>query len=149
MSILEDLKSSKNLIIGAGTTGKSLARFLNSKNISYAIYDEKINSMDGIEVLNAIPNEVDIALVSPGWRLDNPGIIELRNRGVRLISEIDLAWLLKTEINPEQKWVAVTGTNGKTTTVQMLESILNISDLNAIACGNVGLPAIEIGRAHV
>ena len=143
MSILEDLRSSKNLIIGAGTTGKSLARFLNSKNISYAIYDEKINSMDGVEVLNALPNEVDIALVSPGWRLDNPGIIELRNRGVRLISEIDLAWLLKTEINPEQKWVAVTGTNGKTTTVQMLESILNISDLNAIACGNVGLPAIE------
>lgn len=143
MSILEDLKSSKNLIIGAGTTGKSLSRFLNSKNISYAIYDEKISSMDGIEVLSEIPKEVDIALVSPGWRLDNPGIVEMQNRGVRLISEIDLAWLLKTEINPEQKWVAVTGTNGKTTTVQMLESILNISDLSAIACGNVGLPAIE------
>ena len=52
--------------------------------------------------------------------------------------------MVKTEIAPDQEWVALTGTNGKTTTIQMVQSIFDASGVNGIACGNVGEPVIEV-----
>jgi UDP-N-acetylmuramoylalanine--D-glutamate ligase len=69
--------------------------------------------------------------------------MKLSNFGCQLISELDLAWKIKLDLNPDQKWIAVTGTNGKTTTIQMVESILNGSDSRAVACGNVGFTVID------
>ena len=131
------------IIVGAGMTGKSLANFLVKEKIEFQIFDEKISDMDGLPVLNELPQDIDLALVSPGWKKDQSDIVNLRNRGVRLLSELDLAWSLKEILAPNQIWLGVTGTNGKTTTVQMLESILNQSQFRAIACGNVGLPVVE------
>jgi UDP-N-acetylmuramoylalanine--D-glutamate ligase len=67
----------------------------------------------------------------------------LNANGVEVISEIDFAWQLKSEICPEQVWLGLTGTNGKTTTVQMLESILTAAGVSGIACGNVGTTVVE------
>jgi UDP-N-acetylmuramoylalanine--D-glutamate ligase len=56
--------------------------------------------------------------------------------------EVELAWRLRDPEKPAP-WLAVTGTNGKTTTVQMLEAMLRADGLRAVACGNVGLPLVE------
>ena len=145
MSYIAELQSKNILIVGAGTTGKSVARYFENIGVNFQVIDEKASNLDGLEILSDVPEDVsfELAIVSPGWRKDHPVIENLRAKGVEVISEIDFAWNLKSELNPEQKWVALTGTNGKTTTVQMLESILNAAGASAIACGNIGTTVVE------
>jgi UDP-N-acetylmuramoylalanine--D-glutamate ligase len=138
MSFIAELRSKRVLIVGAGTTGKSLANYLQTLGVEFSIIDERVEPFDGLEVLSEIPDAIDfdLALVSPGWRKDHNFISNLNSRGIEVLSELDFAWSLKEELNPKQRWVALTGTNGKTTTVQMLESILRSAGKSAIACGN-------------
>ena len=63
-------------------------------------------------------------------------------RGVPVWGEVELAWRLRDPEHPG-RWLCVTGTNGKTTTVQMLDAILRAHGAASIACGNVGLPIVE------
>jgi len=144
MSFISDLAAKKVLVIGGGTTGKSLIRYLTDQSVDFRVIDEKLTQISGLQVHTEIPEDFrpNLAIVSPGWKPAHPLLIQLRSQGVELIGELDFAWLLKEEINPNQRWVAVTGTNGKTTTVQMLESIISSSKLAGIACGNVGLPVV-------
>jgi UDP-N-acetylmuramoylalanine--D-glutamate ligase len=89
-----------------------------------------------------LPAECDLLVVSPGWRPDHPLLVQAGERGVPVWGEVELAWRLR---DPEQPapWLAVTGTNGKTTTVQMLTAILREAGLRTAAVGNVGLPIVE------
>ena len=146
MSYIEDLKSKNILIVGGGTTGKSLSNYLNTLGSSFTIFDENSASAQGLDIVTEISDFgiYDLAIVSPGWRLDHLVIQNLHSSGVEVISELDFAWTLKTEINPEQTWLAVTGTNGKTTTIQMLESILIAAGVSGIACGNVGTTVVKL-----
>ncbi|CAB4735472.1 MAG: UDP-N-acetylmuramoyl-L-alanine--D-glutamate ligase [Actinobacteria bacterium] len=145
MSYIEELKAKNVLIVGGGTTGKSLANYLSSLDVSFTIFDENSTSSQGLEISTEIADfsVFALAIVSPGWRSDHSVIQNLHSHGVEVISELDFAWKLKSEINPGQKWLAVTGTNGKTTTIQMLESILIAAGVSGIACGNVGTTAVE------
>ena len=139
MSYIEELKSKNILIVGGGTTGKSLANYLNTLGVEFAVFDEKSASAQGLEILTDISDFAvyDLAIVSPGWRVDHLVIQNLQASGVEVISELDFAWTLKSEINPNQTWLAVTGTNGKTTTIQMLESILIAAGVSGIACRRI------------
>jgi UDP-N-acetylmuramoylalanine--D-glutamate ligase len=89
-----------------------------------------------------LPADVDVVVTSPGWRPDAPLLAQAAARGVPVWGEVELAWRLR---DPEHAspWLAVTGTNGKTTTVQMLEAILRTAGLRTVAAGNVGLPIVE------
>ena len=69
----------------------------------------------------APPAGTDLLVVSPGWRPDAP-LLPRRPAGVEVIGEVELAWRLRGPTRPP--WLALTGTNGKTTTVRMLESML-------------------------
>jgi UDP-N-acetylmuramoylalanine--D-glutamate ligase len=60
-----------------------------------------------------------------------------------MISEVDFAWKIKEVLAPKQRWVGLTGTNGKTTTIKMVESIFKSAKINGAACGNVGQTVIE------
>jgi UDP-N-acetylmuramoylalanine--D-glutamate ligase len=62
---------------------------------------------------------------------------------LQILNEVDLAWQIRSEVAPGQKWLALTGTNGKTTTVEMAAKILQTAGLKAVACGNVGDTVIE------
>lgn len=142
MSIGSEFEGKNFLVIGAGVTGKALFDFLVRHGITVELIDERED-----DAIHEIPPGIDpqktIAVVSPGWRLDHPMIQELRSRGIQLLSEIDFAWRVKTVLAPSQKWIALTATNGKTTTVQMVESIFKASAINGVACGNVGRTVIE------
>ena len=134
------------LVLGAGITGLSVARALSAIGAKVSIFDEGDNKSLDFPIIS----EAEItstawaaAVVSPGWRPTHPVITKLREIGVALLNEIDIAWEIKQQIAPDQKWLAVTGTNGKTSTVELTKSILKAAGLNVFACGNVGTPVID------
>ncbi|WP_456698104.1 UDP-N-acetylmuramoyl-L-alanine--D-glutamate ligase [Aeromicrobium sp. P5_D10] len=88
-----------------------------------------------------LPEGIDLFVTSPGWSPTTSLIVQAQACGVPVWGEVELAWRLRGD-NPTP-WLTVTGTNGKTTTVQMLESILRAQGLNALAVGNVGTPVLE------
>ena len=90
----------------------------------------------------ALPDDVDVVVTSPGWRPTAPLLAQARERGIPVWGEVELAWRLR-DPDHAAPWLAVTGTNGKTTTVQMLDSILRAAGLRSVAVGNVGLPIVE------
>ncbi|NYJ01877.1 UDP-N-acetylmuramoylalanine--D-glutamate ligase [Nocardioides thalensis] len=92
---------------------------------------------------DTLPDDADVLIVSPGFRPGSPLVAQAEERGVPVWGEPELAWRLRDPDNPAP-WLCVTGTNGKTTTVQMLESMLRAAGLRAVAAGNVGLPLTEV-----
>jgi len=143
-NFIDSLRGAKCILFGAGVTGAPTLDYLKSKGATVISVDEKVQ---GGGIKHTLEKEdlvgVGLAIVSPGWRVDHPLISLVREAGIEMISEIDLAWKVKQQICPNQRWIALTGTNGKTTTVQMLESMLIESGINAKACGNLGYTAIE------
>lgn len=134
------------VIAGAGVTGLPVAHALQKRGAVVSFADDRISSVEGFNV--SIPEkfkgeDFDALLVSPGWREDHPLIRLAKSEGKAILNEVDLAWAIKNEINPQQKWLALTGTNGKTTTVEMVAHIFATAKINGIACGNVGHTVIE------
>jgi UDP-N-acetylmuramoylalanine--D-glutamate ligase len=89
-----------------------------------------------------LPAEVEVVVTSPGIPPHAPLLATAVERGIPIWSEIELAWRLRDPANAAP-WLCITGTNGKTTTVQMLTSILTAAGHRAVAAGNVGLPLLE------
>jgi UDP-N-acetylmuramoylalanine--D-glutamate ligase len=85
---------------------------------------------------------VDLVVTSPGWRPDQPLLAAAAARGLPVWGEVELAWRMRPT-EGAAPWLTVTGTNGKTTTVQMLEAMLRADGRRAVAAGNVGLPLLE------
>ena len=89
-----------------------------------------------------LPDDVDVVVTSPGWRPTAPLLAQAAARGIPVWGEVELAWRLRDPDHPAP-WLALTGTNGKTTTVQMLDSILRAAGLRSACVGNVGRPIVE------
>jgi UDP-N-acetylmuramoylalanine--D-glutamate ligase len=141
-----NLSGESVLVLGAGVTGIAVARSLSAKGASILFADDQVESVDGFKVLKSDQIEVDgfsFVVISPGWKESHPLIVKAQAAGIRLVNEIDLAWSFRTELVPGQKWIALTGTNGKTTTVEMAAAMLRAGGVSAIACGNVGTTVIE------
>ena len=129
------------LVLGAGVTGNSVARFLKSQGAKVTLVDD--NAADAVKPEAVDVQNFDAAVISPGWRQDHPLVVQILNSSLELLNEIDIAWKLRTARAPGQKWIAVTGTNGKTTTVEMAAAILKAAGIKATACGNVGDTVID------
>ena len=136
-----NLTDKKFLVLGAGVTGKSVARSLVAHGSLVTVADDY--SDEGIKTDGISLENFDAVVVSPGWRLDHPLLVKALKSGLEIHNEVDLAWQIKSEIAPSQKWLAITGTNGKTTAVEMVAKILQTAGLKAKACGNVGETVIE------
>jgi UDP-N-acetylmuramoylalanine--D-glutamate ligase len=84
-----------------------------------------------------------LIVVSPGVPWDIPVLVKARELGIETIGEMELAWrYLKS-----QPWVAITGTNGKTTTTALIAAIFQAAGFDAPACGNIGYAACEVALA--
>ena len=140
MNFVSELSGKNCLVVGAGVTGRAVHDALLKFGATSMIFDEKVAGDK--DVINKIPAGVDLVIVSPGWRIDHPVIVKLRSTGVAVLSEIDFAWQVKQVLVPKQRWIALTGTNGKTTTIKMVESIFKSAKINGVACGNVGQTVI-------
>jgi UDP-N-acetylmuramoylalanine--D-glutamate ligase len=98
----------------------------------------------GAEHVEGLPGDdrPDLVVTSPGWRPDQPLLAAAAAAGIPVWGEVELAWRMRPEVGPAP-WLVVTGTNGKTTTVNMLASILTAAGLRATSAGNVGTPILE------
>ncbi len=142
---LEDLPV---VVAGAGVSGAAAARVLRDRGARVTVVDaseERAEPLraDGFAVVDAAEPPPGTALVvtSPGWRPDSPLLVAAAAAGIEVIGEVELAWRLRGE--RAAPWLAVTGTNGKTTTVQMLAAILTAAGRRTVAAGNVGLPLLD------
>jgi len=97
----------------------------------------------GEDAVSTLPDApLDLVVTSPGWRPDQPLLVAAAAAGIAVWGEVELAWRLRQR-EGAAPWLTVTGTNGKTTTVQMLASILRAAGLRACSAGNVGMPVLE------
>jgi UDP-N-acetylmuramoylalanine--D-glutamate ligase len=96
---------------------------------------------------DTLPGGSDLVVTSPGWRPDAKLFAAAGAAGLPVWGEVELAWRLRPR-SGAAPWLAVTGTNGKTTTVRMLTSILTAAGHRAVAAGNVGTPLLEVVMAE-
>ncbi|MFJ2716213.1 UDP-N-acetylmuramoyl-L-alanine--D-glutamate ligase [Streptomyces sp. NPDC087437] len=90
---------------------------------------------------DTLPEGTELIVTAPGWRPDKPLFRAAGQAGVPVWGDVELAWRLR---GPDAApWLAVTGTNGKTTTVQMLASILEAAGLRTAAVGNIGVSLLD------
>ena len=147
------------VVTGIGVAGFAAADALQQLGASVTILDDRDDEVTRdkatlMEILGArvrlgpgakgsLPAGVDLLVTSPGWPPYAPIFAEAEARQVQVWGDVELAWRLR---NPAQlaPWLCLTGTNGKTTTVKMLESMLRADGLRTVAAGNVGLPLCEV-----
>lgn len=164
---VSDLVGARVLVTGARVTGLSAARFLAELGAQVTVTDSSARQLQAVAAtalkdavrlvpaLQAPPVGTDLVVTSPGLRPDTPVLVAANRAGVPVIGDVTLArWLdcARSGLRPgpgqtPAEWLVVTGTNGKTTTVGMLESILRAAGLDAVACGNIGLPVLDAVRA--
>ena len=146
------------VVAGLGTSGFAAADGLLDLGANVTVLDDSdsqgnrekatlLEHLDATVRLGAgatatLPEGTDLVVTSPGWRPSAPLLRQAALRGVPVWGEVELAWRMSL---PDRAvpWLAVTGTNGKTTTVGMLESILTAAGLTTTAVGNVGRPIVE------
>ncbi|WP_433781735.1 UDP-N-acetylmuramoyl-L-alanine--D-glutamate ligase [Actinomycetospora sp. CA-101289] len=147
------------LVAGARRTGVSVVDVLLHLGARVTVADGDQAQLDALgdrpvartRELAALPDGADLVVTSPGFRTDAPLALAAREAGVPMVGEPELAWWLGDDpaVCPDgpPRWLAVTGTNGKTTTTTMLEAILRAAGEDTVACGNIGLPIVDALRA--
>lgn len=133
----------KILVFGLARTGISALKTLKLKGYELGAIDDNIDDEKSkilkelevkVETIDTIEG-YDIILKSPGIRLDNPVIVKANELNIEVVSDLELAQRIFDDI----KIVAITGTNGKTTTTSLMTKMLNDSGRKAISIGNIGV----------
>ncbi|TGB03076.1 UDP-N-acetylmuramoyl-L-alanine--D-glutamate ligase [Streptomyces sp. MZ04] len=143
-------------VAGLGVSGVSAARALAGLGASVTVVDggsseshhERAAALEaeGISVrlddAVTLPEGTDLVVTSPGWKPDSPLFAAAAAAGVDVVGDVEIAWHLR---GPDAApWLGITGTNGKTTTTQMLASILTAAGLRTAAVGNIGTPIVDV-----
>lgn len=135
------------LVAGLGVSGRAAAQVLVDRGARVVTFDERAADADlrDAEAARDLAG-ADLVVTSPGLPPAHPVLAAARDRGVPVWSEVELAWQVRVPRDggdgEPAPWLAVTGTNGKTTTVGMLESILRAAGRRTRAVGNVGTPVV-------
>ncbi|MDY6065145.1 MAG: UDP-N-acetylmuramoyl-L-alanine--D-glutamate ligase [Finegoldia sp.] len=133
----------KIIVFGLGVSGISTAKTLKKFGYELGVIDDKLDNnkkkvIDDLNLKLVDVNDVgeyDTLVKSPGIRMDNIVVKTCLDKGLDVISDIELAQVLF----PKAKIVAITGTNGKTTTTSLVTKILNDGGFKAISVGNIGV----------
>ncbi|MFC6882901.1 MULTISPECIES: UDP-N-acetylmuramoyl-L-alanine--D-glutamate ligase [Actinomadura] len=142
-------------VAGLGVSGRAAARALAGRGARVTIVDGGDDEARrghaaelearGVAVRlgdgETLPEGTDLVVTSPGWRPDVPLLAAAAGAGIEIIGEVELAWRLRPR--DAAPWLAITGTDGKTTVVRMLASMLTAAGHRALAVGNVGTPIVE------
>ncbi len=146
-------RGGRYLVVGTGAAGAACVRALRARGLDVVVADAVGNATadafadQGVRVVIADPlpvellDDVDDVVVSPGVAPHLPFVKHALATGHDVYSEPELAWRLRSADAPA--WLAVTGTNGKTTTVTMLASMLAAAGLRTAALGNIGEPLVS------
>ncbi|GAA1394447.1 UDP-N-acetylmuramoyl-L-alanine--D-glutamate ligase [Kitasatospora putterlickiae] len=147
-------------VAGLGVSGISAARVLHGLGARVTVVDG--GSGEGLKARAAeleaqgvtvrlgdgatLPEGTRLVVTSPGWPPSSPLFAAAAAAGVEVWGDVELAWRLRRPLpatGEPAPWLAVTGTNGKTTTVQMLASILTAAGRRTAAVGNVGVSVLD------
>jgi UDP-N-acetylmuramoylalanine--D-glutamate ligase len=123
-------------LLGLGASVVVVDRAASSRTEALAAHGARVVISDGVVPLDG----VDDLVVSPGFAPHHPLVVAALASGLDVYSEPELAWRLRGPGAPA--WLAVTGTNGKTTTTTMLAAILRAAGLRTEALGNIGEPLL-------
>ena len=150
-------KNQNIAVLGAGLSGSAAALLLRSEGAQVTVLDsaEEKNLLkstidnlraQGVSVICGAAADEDssayqMAILSPGIDPASPLTRNFLSRGIEVISELELGWR-----SCETPAIAVTGTNGKTTTTELLAQMLNACGQQTTACGNIGKPLSEVTR---
>lgn len=141
---MRSLAECKVVVTGLGVSGRAVVAALSSRVASLQTVDANADDADHADLTDL--TGVDLVVASPGWAPSSPLLQLATSLGIPIWSEVELAWQLRADRasgGGPAPWIAVTGTNGKTTTVQMVESIFGAAGLRSAAVGNVGVPVVE------
>ncbi|MFJ2057174.1 UDP-N-acetylmuramoyl-L-alanine--D-glutamate ligase [Streptomyces sp. NPDC087908] len=150
-----DWHGKKVTVAGLGVSGIPAARVLHGLGAHVTVVndgdDERSRAQaaelgaEGITVRlgdgATLPSGTELIVTTPGWRPDKPLFAAAAEAGVEIWGDVELAWRLRGP--GAAPWLAVTGTNGKTTTVRMLASILEAAGLRTAAVGNIGVSLLD------
>lgn len=142
-------------VAGLGVSGRAAARVLAGRGARVTVVDARDGEEQrghaaelearGVTVRlgdgESLPADAGLVVTSPGWRPDVPLLAAAAAAGIEIIGEVELAWRLRPE--NAAPWLAITGTDGKTTVVRMLAGMLTAAGHKALAVGNVGTPIVE------
>lgn len=139
------------VVVGAGRSGTAAAKFLAAHRIDVCLTDHSpleqlpyaTDLPEGIEVAFgehpvSLLDGVDLVILSPGIPKTIPFLLEAEDRGIEIISEIELAYR-----HLRGRVVAITGSNGKSTTTSLIGRILSLGGHDPIVAGNIGDPLVS------
>ena len=141
------------LIVGLGKTGLSVARHLSAQGVAFAVMDTRSTPPSSDTLAEEFPDapqffggfnaEIMCAakrlVVSPGIPLATPAIEKARSLGIEVVGDVELfARVAKAPI------IGVTGSNGKTTVVTLLDQMAKRAGVNVATGGNIGMPALDL-----
>ncbi|MFG2866441.1 UDP-N-acetylmuramoyl-L-alanine--D-glutamate ligase [Streptomyces sp. NPDC048338] len=152
---VSDWQGKRVTVAGLGVSGIPAARVLHGLGAVVTVVndgdDERSRAQaaeleaEGIAVRlgdgATLPEGTELIVTTPGWRPDKPLFAAAAEAGVEVWGDVELAWRLRGP--GAAPWLAVTGTNGKTTTVRMLASILEAAGLRTAAVGNIGVSLLD------
>ncbi|MCU1578194.1 MAG: UDP-N-acetylmuramoyl-L-alanine--D-glutamate ligase [Rhodoglobus sp.] len=158
-----DWRGLRVAVFGLGVTGFSVADTLVELGADVLVVAAKADPRraDLLEVIGArlviesdpaaVPVELvgldpEVVIVSPGYRPDHSLVAWAEGRGIPVWGDIELAWRLRDKSGPPAEWISVTGTNGKTTTVQLTTHLLVAGGHRAVSVGNIGMPVLDAIR---
>lgn len=144
-------------VLGLGIAGLAAARLLRAQGYEVLVWDEQDSPLlrqrqaelnqEGIPVRLGQPFQlaegVKQVVVSPGIAWDHPLLQEVRQQGIPVVGEAELAWIYLDHL----PWVGITGTNGKSTTTALVAEMFKAAGLQGIPCGNIGLPLSQVALA--
>jgi UDP-N-acetylmuramoylalanine--D-glutamate ligase len=149
-----ELKGKKILVVGLGKSGLAAALFLRRRGAQVTVSDLRSAQALSKEIPSLLEAGIsveagghglltfrrqDLIVVSPGVPLSTPELVQVRALGLPIIGELELAArFLKGDV------LAITGSNGKTTTTTLCGEIFSAAGLKTLVAGNIGLPVIEV-----
>ena len=154
-NMIHDYKGKNIAVLGMGKSGIALAEVLSQRGAHVLVSDTRSAEQLGaaVETLSKLPVEYecgghservlasDIIVISPGVSIHSPLIEKALSMGVKVLGEVEIAW----SISPAP-FIAVTGTNGKSTTVTLIDRMLGE---RSVLAGNIGNPLVaEVGKAR-
>jgi UDP-N-acetylmuramoylalanine--D-glutamate ligase len=151
-------KNQNVAVLGAGLSGSAAALLFRSEGAQVTVLDsaeeknllkstiDNLRAQDVRVICGAAADEdsssYEMAVLSPGIDPASRLVRNFSARGIDIIGELELGWRFCEKIPV----IAVTGTNGKTTTTELLAQMLNACGQRTIACGNIGKPLSEVAR---
>ncbi|MDR5693461.1 UDP-N-acetylmuramoyl-L-alanine--D-glutamate ligase [Agromyces indicus] len=156
-----DWRGLRVAVLGLGVTGFAVADTLAELGADVTVFardrdDDRARILDVIGVrlvvhpLDEVPADLaetppELVVVSPGFRPDHPVLRWAADAGVPVWGDIELAWRVRDKVKAAE-WMLVTGTNGKTTTVQLAATLIAAHGVRVAPCGNIGVPVLDAVR---